>query len=295
MKRMVMTGAACMLALVLVIGCDEDDSGTNNIGTRDPIDSTFVTEWFEDDLTDFGFASIDISQELIQHIPGNPVGKEQLGAVALDDPETEVTINLVGDYSYSNGWHIFDFEATLVDHDSDDTVDIDGVDSVQVLTSGTPVQSPDETTPIDGLKARAVVDFDVRNDDGQGSIHHRIDLDVDTDGGADTTLIINGSTNDALSGSETTSLGECDASVTEAATITNLRIDADAEDGDCPEAGTIVVVATVDVQCVGSGDPPETLDIDGTWTTTAVVNGNNTVTITWTNGIVSWTHTEDCD
>lgn len=299
MKRLLLLAllAGLGISLTFISGCDggKDDKSTGP-GTGNPIDSTYVTGLFGgDDLFGTPYESYVLSFALLDSIPGGATPKSTGGFKGLQDGDEEVAITAVGSYSYSNGWHIFQFEATVIDLVTYDTIDVVGIDSVQVLEDGQPVQYPTLWTQMDGLKARTHADLDDRSGYSHGDMHHLVDFSIDTVAG-ETVITIDGTVHDTLSASGGDDVSWCDIDLTLDQAVINLQVYADNQEGDCPLSGYVTAAVSLEVLCVGEGQGSlDSLSISGTWTITATVNDNNTVTITYSDGTTVWTITESCD
>ena len=61
----------------------------------------------------------------------------------------------------------------------------------------------------------------------------------------------------------------------------------------------LLMAASPALACTGGSDNPDSLgsslQLEGAWTVTVVVNDNNTVTITYSDGTTTWVVTEPCD
>ncbi len=294
MKRLflMVSPVVTVVALAWFAGCS--DNSTESIvapESQHSSDSTFITSLFgDDDLFGTAFESYSVSFALLDSIPGGSAPKRSGAIKALDDGD-EVTITAIASYNYSNGWHIFTFEGTVVNVTTHDTVDISGIDSVKVIEDGLPVQFPNETTVIDELHARTHVDMDDRAGTAHGDLHHAVEFSI-SNVGDDTILTIDGSAHDSLSGSDGDAGDTCELVLTIDQTITNLQIAAESQDGDCPLTGYVAATVSMDINCTSGSQT--TLSISGTWSITATVNGDNTVTITYTDGTTTWATTEPC-
>lgn len=304
MKRLMLllfTGLLVLFA-AFMLGCDEDsaviDDGDQTILT--PEDSSMVEDMLTGDLFS-SLNALNLSWELLDSIPGDGAPKFAGSSFALEGGDEDIIITAAGYEGYSNGWHIFHFSAKAVEdyiYDSVhyyDTVFISGVDSIQVIADGGPIQYLGEQTVIEGLNERVHVNFEDNHDDFSGAINHIIEVDM-TYGDVDTILTLNGTTDDQLHSGENSDWGACDITMTMEQTITNLVFNVNGDDG-CPESGTITSLSTIDAFCTGLGaHAGDTLDVNSSWTVTATFNeGDGTVTVTFTSGGVSWTVTESCE
>ena len=280
------------LLLFLLGACSEDESPlTSDNLTQQQTDSSLVAASVGDRLFDTPLQSIELSGALLEQQGVMSSGRSAATRAASDGDE--IVISAVASYEYTNGWHVFDFEALVVDTESNDTVEVTGVDSVQVLVNDQPQFVVPEGVEPDGLKARAHLDWDVLTGDASCDLNHRIDVDAAPQE-FDTIVTINGTIHDTLHGVESTDTLECALDVSYDVVVTNLQISAAAGDDDCPLAGEIDAVATIDAECTTNDTPPDSIGVHGTWTVNAVVNDNNTVTIRYSDGILSFTTTETC-
>ncbi len=296
MKRFLLLGVFMGLgvAVVFLCGCDEDKDRTGSHGTVDPADSAFLTDFFTEDglMADPGEIA-EVSFALLEHEFGSSAPKTTASVKALQQGDEIIIINGAV-YSFSDGWHIFDFEATIINQRNNDTVDVVGTDSVQLLENGLPVEIPNESTEMDGLKARAHADWDLRpHGSNHGDIHRAVDIILEVVG-ADTIIEIDGSAHDTLLLYGDWNNGTCNIDVTLDQTITDLRVYAEGPQ-DCPISGYVSIITSLDVLYVGAGEDPDTLSISGNWHVTATVNDDSSITFTFSNGTVSWTVTQPCD
>ena len=301
MKRFANAAFAASFALaccLIATGCDRKDSVTDApAANTSQTDSTLVTNTVGDRVMDAPFQTIALSTELLETVPGNsPVNR--LGGSPSDLQITngdDLVITSVLSYSYADGWHVFDFEAVAINHNHGDTVDIAGTDSVQVQVDGSAVQQVDDTTMVDGLLARAHLGWSARSGNGEGALHHSLDVAVEPMG-LDTLITIDGFAHDSLSGIEVTDSASCALDLSYDLMISNLQVLVPETTGDCPEAGDLSVAVGIAAECVGSqGTPSDSVNIHGTWTVTAHVNDNNTVTVTFSNGLLFFRKTTSCD
>lgn len=300
MKRstIVLLVMVVIAGLMFVWGCSDDDDDAIGpiLANPDPADSTFMTDLFDDGVFMTALHSLEVSLALLESLPGAPVVKGMDGVKALGAAQEDIVITAIIDYEYTNGWHIFDFEAMVVDEFESDTTDVVGIDSIRLVMDGSPVQYPGNLDSLDGLSEHAHVTWAMRDvvDPDSGFINHLVDLEQLV-ALTDTILKLDGSVRDTMRVREDVETATCEIDMTLSETITNLQIDVNAPEGDCPETGTINVTATLDIECQGDqGSQFDSLSISGTWTVNATVNPNNTVTISFSDGLVAWTVTETC-
>jgi hypothetical protein len=301
MKRLYFLGILISLGMVgisLMSGCSDDDNSTGPVlgdtssAKFQYIDSTLGEEIFND----FG-QSIDLSLELLgEHLGVSFSGSKNHPIMTLQGDDEHIVINSIDTWEFTDDfWWVFTFDAEIIN--GVDTTLLMGIDSVQLLLGNSPVESYAEMPNFNALKARAHVNG-TGSDGGTLGAHHRIDVEVD-EVGNDSVITVNGTTRDTLDFNVSSGQGECDVFLSQGLTINNLEILLDSDlDQDCMQNGSMIATASIDLTCTGSGDNPgplEQLDIEGTWTITAVINDNGTVTITFTDGTTTWRITEEIE
>jgi len=301
MKRtfFVLLSLFCIAFCLFVLGCSDDDEKVTNPASIDPEDSTFVQDAFDGDIFLEGLQSVDLSLELLNNIPVPLAPKYEQGSRLLIDDDEEIVISSINSYNYSEGWHIFSFDALVVNVVEPDTVWIMGSDSVQVSLEGTAIQNYTPESDFDLLQQRVHAHWRdtpfigaILASTEEGHIHHRLGIDIEVIA-PDTFITANGTVYDTLINHEESMDDVCDMTAILSQTLTNLQMDVTSTDG-CPESGTVVVAANLDVECVDYEDPPNTFTLNGNWVVTATVNGNGTITVTFSNGVVSWSITDTC-
>ena len=296
-KRIMILIAALIIPILLIgMGCDKDDSTTgNNDSQLQQRDSTVVSDLFEEKLFATPEQSLEIASALIE-TEYTRKGKETPGFfMKLDQPEEQVNINSIASVDYSNGWFIFEFNATVINNVKGDTVNIDGIDSIQILVSGQPVEIIVNGLNPDGLKIHDHLHFDTRPVVVNGAYNRSIDLDLETMNN-DTLLTINGAAHDTLSGIDNLPESDCDIEISYDLVIDDLVVSSAAADDDCPLNGSLEAVASISAECVSRDEAnPDSVSIGGSWRINAEVNDDNTVTITYRGPIVRWTVVEPCD
>jgi hypothetical protein len=295
MKRFWALGVVVSLgvALAFVAGCDDEDKGTGP-AQIDPADSTFLTDFFGGAEIILGtqFQSMFLTLALLDSIPDAASSAGQAGPPALQSQELGVVITSVIDYDYDNGWHIFDFEAIFLDDYGTDTTDVAGTDSFQVVIDSKPVQFPQDPLGIGELDIRAHAEWSQRSAPDSGDAHHAINIVADTLGG-ETVVDVNGAVHDTLFVTPDYE-GYCEVNVILDQAIAEVRLIPEIQ-SFCPFGGVITSVTGLDVLCVDMPEEPDTLRVDGTWTVTATFSDDNMITVTFSDGTVSWTITGPCE
>ncbi|KAA3636800.1 MAG: hypothetical protein DWP97_02015 [Calditrichaeota bacterium] len=294
MKRYLLLTVFGLLSLGLtIIGCDSSDSSNESnplIGDTSSENFQFVQdEVGEGAFNTIGY-SLDLSFDFIDQIPGAPTSPKQKNLVSYSASDS-VQSNHQYTYDTLNGWHIFQFEATI--YEDTDVISIAGTDSIQVTIDGDPMRYPDST--MNGIKIRNWFEFDVNSDDdAHGEGHHSYDIDA-TQYEVDGTGSIDGMTEEYLSVYTADSNATCTLLVENNVTINDVILMVDSPDDGCPQSGSVVVSSGLSLNCTGNGEGGlSSLSIDGTWTMTAQFNGTSE-TYTFSDGTTTWTITEPCD
>lgn len=283
MRRFLFAGSACLLLGVVAVFSACSDTTTNPLPAGDPADPDF--QFVEDEVSDQVFDGVDLSlefsTELVDSIPGASgirtglrVHAAAYSALVFD------SLN----YSFINDWHVFDFWGYAVSESLEDTVDVSGVDSIQILAAGVPLQVPDSST--DQISFRA--HFSAANRAGTATRDgvHRIDLGR-TDPQTEVTNI-DASAQEVFTFAHTTDSGTCDIGVNVDFTADNVVIDFAAD--DCPQSGTISIALALSADCSGGG---LTLSVDGNWSIVGTFNGD-TSNFTYSDGEHVWSGVDSC-
>ena len=280
--------------LIYTVGCTDEDEIIDTVDVIDPDDSTFIESIFGLRTFANAFQSIPGSLALLDSIPGAPKGLVKGAFDVVPQANDSIIITSAGYIGYSDGWHTFAFEATVINLDNDDTTDIIGHDSLKVWYNGAPVQYISSPLDLDTLEERAHASWSQRHKVNSGKVHHNIVVSL-IRSGADTTMTIRGSSNDSLFQEGIISDDDCSVAATLNQVIDSLQFVVNVNDS-CPTSGNITLLSSLDVFCVSdSGAGSDTLDINSDWTVTATANGDGTITIIIAGPIFSWTVTESCD
>ena len=251
-------------------------------------DSVFVTDILNPETMRTVFQSLDVTVALMDSIPGAVQTRGEHPRVALSD---DFVVTGINSYSYSAGWHIFNFEAVAVDYSESDTSFITGVDSIQVVESGSPVQYPsDDPADWQTIRERAHAIWEDQGSGSEGALHHRAEAAFAA-AGENFQITINGTVRDTmqlvtLAGD----LGDCEAEITLTQDIDDIVM---VGGNSCPSSGSVAMTSTVDAGCYNQQDEA-TYDVGGSWTVTMTGNGDS-VTLTYTHKTLTWTTTVPCD
>ncbi len=269
-------------------GCS-DDSTSNELVQGDPNDPNFlfISSFLNVETVQSGLTMLDLSTDLIDSIPDilpktGPVFKSS-------DFET---INIVN-YRFRDYWHVFEVIVSAAGEFDDgvDSVFFSGIDSIRFENAAGPMELPDSLT----TKIMLRYHFDIEAYAPEGMIdvgnHGSLDLTGEFEGDFE----INGFTSDSISVDAVDSITTIDLAVTTNQTYTDLFIDSYMQEKDaCPNAGSIGVVNSIDLDMTITGDSPQTVAIHGIWNANFDFHNDRTVTITYSDGTSEWVTTEDC-
>lgn len=289
------SAVVCLVLLslaVLAVGCSNDSTSTAPANEPQSTgDTAMISNMMGDAVLSTPTQTILLSEALLAN-ESRISGRRTAGFASLSSDD-DIIITSVTSYSYSDGWHIFEFEATVIDHDIEDTVDIAGIDSVQVLVGGEPVQEVANDDFVDGLRARAHVDWDLRSGDATADANHAIDVGIAVSE-MDTIVTVGGMVNDTVQSMFVGDSASCSVYVTLDQLIDNLQVYAGAGDDQCPIDGFISSTAHIEADCV-SFDETDSASVNGTWTITAEVVGDGNIRITFEGPVLTWSVTESCE
>jgi len=295
MKRFTLLFTLLSLGIFITIlpGCSTEDAITNLIqGDTNSAEFQFV----ENIVGAEGFEAVglafDFSFAVIDSIPGSTFSPKNLGSRQALGVGDEVILFDSLSYVYDGGWHVFSFSATIVDTIFNDSISISGIDSVQTLSNGQPMQVPDMT--VDELRIRA--HFDIVDLDGSltGSGDHSLTVTGFTPEML-TPIVINGTATETASGTDGDSSFTCNFTFTNSLTVTNITF---IDNGvvACPTAGSISLSSTVDMTCIGGlGTAVDTITVAGGWTAIGVFASDGSIAITISDGTTVWQTTEPCE
>ena len=287
-RTLTVFGAIC--ALMLGYGCSSSDKATNNTSTAN-LDQ--LEGFVEEDFYAMALQSLDLSLSLLDSIPAASAPDQQktrLDRVIAGDGD-DLVISAIASYAYQNGWHIFQFAATIDPGDGSGVADMTGIDSVQVLQGGVPMGPDADFSLLDEVTSHA--HFSWASQDGATSVGANQLINVIFDvAGADTTFIVDGSFDQELSAVFEDSTSSCSFDIDIAAVVNDLAI---SNDNDCPQSGSIEMDVALDLACLSTGgENPGALSVEGELSVTAVANGDNSITVSYTDGVNSKMVTEQC-
>lgn len=275
--------AAC--GLVLLSGCESSDNPTTPLtpGNNNDANYQFVSEEVVDGQAFDGVdLSLDLTGSLVDSLSaGAPTRAHWAAKPALENGEL-----VIQSYSYSlqGTWHVFQVTGFVALFSPVDTLDLVGLDSIQLLSNEVPITYPDET--MDGFDYRLTFDVWSRTDIDSVSARHDVQMRlVDS-----ATANINADMAENIRFHHADSLASCDVSLANTLQINDVTIDI--ENGGCPLSGTVVLTSAISLDCQGTGGNFST-SVDGVWTIRGYFNGV-TEDFTVTNGSAVWTSSEPC-
>lgn len=295
MKRFILLFTLLSLGafMTMLPGCSSDDAVSNLIqGDTNSADFQLVQNLVGAEGLEAIGNSFDLSLDLLDSIPGATFSpKKAISRQALGEGDEIFVFDSLS-YAYDGTWHVFTFAASAIDTILFDTVSISGIDSIQTVSDGMPIQVPDST--LDELRIRSRLDINVSGGFFDASSVHAITVTGITVEML-TPVTLNGTATETASGSYGDSSVTCDYSFSNSLTATNIMF---AENGqiDCPTSGSVSLTATVDMTCIGDlGAGIDTVSVAGAWTATGVYASDGSVALTISDGTTVWNITEPCD
>ena len=279
--------------MTMLPGCSSDDAITNLIqGDTSSAEFQLVENFVGADGLEAIGNSFDLSLDLIDSIPGATFSpKKAISRQALGSGDEIIIFDSLS-YSYDGSWHVFTFAASAIDTVLSDTVSISGIDSIQTMSDGMPIQVPDST--LDELRIRSHLNISVSGGFFDASSVHAITVTGITVEML-TPVTLNGTATETASGSYGDSSVTCDFTFSNSLTATNIMF---TENGniDCPTSGSVSLTATIDITCIGDlGAGVDTVSVAGVWTATGVFASDGSVALTISDGSTVWNTTEPCN
>lgn len=296
--------AALLGGLSLVIGCSGGGSTDSNLVEGDTTDVAFqiAQDLVGDEGEIMEFASdIDLSMELLYEATGYPQvsspglpGSRIANAAASADSISNIVI---GSWEFTaDNWFVCTFSATQYEYDCGEfgcdssIATLEGIDSVQLVMMGDPLDTSQYSGGFNEIRARAHVSAGGQDAFGDVSadIHRWVNIAEDLT--SDSLVQVNAGSFDTLSISFQGDSASCDIVVTENGSIQDLVVLAWDDSGECPRSGSASTTATITLACLGTGsDNLEQLDIEGAWTVNASVQQDGSVNVSYTDGTTQWT------
>lgn len=286
MKKVLLLAVLASFVLIIgMIGCESGSPANSESTVGDTSSQTF--QIMNDSIGSFSMdivgISLDFSFELLEGQFPALVTSKFGNQLATADTSYVVSHS----YTYANGWHIFNFSATVINFD--DTTIIEGLDSIQTLVDNVPMQVPDST--MNGLVIHNQYSLD--NNLFGGAVGHQV-LNLAADSFDSLAVVTaSGNTNDSIDVQFADETDTCSLQINSAVTINSVIFQLDATE-DCPTSGSISANQDISMSCVGgNGSPLDSLSIEGSWTIGVAYHGT-TATVTYTNGGTSWTVIDSC-
>jgi len=282
------------MALIGLYGCGgSSTSNDSNLAITDSLKLQAIEGYVGDHLFASAAQGLELSLALVDSIPGGAL-VEKGRFTGFSTGEGDVLISSVSTYSYSNGWHIFEFAATFGEEGLVTTASISGIDSLKVFVDGAAVPELSAEASIDSIKARAYLEFDAAADSASGTMAHLLDVGFVYQG-SDTLVVLDGSADDSVYVHSSDADSECEFAISLDQQMDNLILSTSG--GGCPEDGDISMTASVLMECTGTGDGGTgmfSFNMTGTWMVEATVNLDGSITATYSDGTNSYTVTEEC-
>lgn len=286
----IFTVFGAVAVLTLGFGCSSSDKATNNNSTSN-LDQ--LEGFVDEDFYAMALQSFDLSLSLLDSIPAASAPdnnqKTKLENLLAADGD-DLIINSIGSYAYQNGWHIFQFAATIDPGDGSGLADMIGIDSIQVLQGGVPMGPDADFSLLDEVTTHAHFSWASQNGLTSVGANQLVNVSIDV-AGADTTFIVDGSFDEALNAVFEDSTSSCSFDIDLAAVVNDLAI---SNADDCPQSGSVAMDVAIDLSCLSTGETPEALTLEGEMSVTAVANGNSSITVTYTDGVNTKMVTEQC-
>jgi len=310
MRRLFFLAALLIGLLALVSGCSDDEetpTGGTGLVQGDTNDPTFqlVDSALEGVMYGWFDESMSLASALMVSIPGQVTGfhRSSLMTGLSTRQELYYTITAILSYEYTeSGWFVFDFEAILAHPMDPDTTVVAGIDSIQWLRGGVPLDTLDIYADPDALKTRAHIGWS-RGYEAEGFSNQQFDLETEvvSDGpvpvGGDTMLVINATNSDTLVEFWSDDSSSYTLHISSSTVAQDVRISPLGVEGEgCPESGSVSVYAAVHLGCAGACTGwVEEVDTDGHWSVTTTFTGNNSLTVRYSDGTTVWTWSGPCD
>ena len=279
--------------MTMLPGCSTDDAITNliqgdtNSSEFQAVENIVGTEGFEVIGNSFY-----LSLEILDSIPGSTFSpKKAISRQALGVGD-EIFVFSSLSYAYDGVWHVFTLAASVIDTIYNDTINISGIDSVQILSGGQTLQVPDST--LDELRIRSHLNIAQVGESFLASLDHAITVT-----GITVAMIapvtFNGTATESATGTDGDSTLVCDFTYGNTLTATNIVFSEGGTIG-CPTSGSISLTANINISCIGDlGAGVDTISVSGVWTATGVYASDGSVALTISDGTTVWNTTEPCD
>jgi len=290
MKRFVLLTAilAPVIVMAFIIGCGSSDKSTNDsLLPGDTTNPSFqlVSDFLGEGIAENVSQSINLSFELWDSIPDVTASPRDHYRPMITQAGDSVSLTYT--YAYSNGWHIFDFEAYSAD--ITDTVVVSGIDSIRFLSEGTPMQFPDST--VDALIIHPHFSINTYVNGSSISSDQALTLS-NLSNNPTQPVTVNGASVEIASLVFDDSNSTCTLDMSSTLGISNVVVLLEGD--ECPSSGSMNLLATLDLACIGVGDNlGDSLNVNGAWNLTAAYTGTAT-NLRYSDGTTEWNVTDSC-
>jgi hypothetical protein len=290
MKRLLFLSVIVILAITLIhsIGCEKKPTNSLSTGPdSNNIGLILMKEAAGSGVMDLDARAIELSLSLTNYVPGASAKRAFKPASG-----TYTSIQIV-EHDTANYWHIFNLTAIIARPTADgvDSLHFSGYDSLRFATPDGFIYIPDST--VTSMNVRSHFAVDIIGGDDTVYVGHNSALDLV--GAYNSLFAINGAGIDTVlmqyNGDDTLA---CDISMALNQTYSNLQFNTLAASGQkCPEAGSISIVALLNLECIRNIPPSDTTTLYGLWNMGFVFH-NGEVTATYRHGLYSWITTTAC-
>ena len=285
MKNLIKTGLlmALAFALLLAIGCDEDDPAgpadkqigdVNNPAFQQLMASMETSELYTGMLLDDIFDVLDaVFEEAAPGVSGDR--SHPFAVTGIEADSVSLVYHATSQYWF---WYLHSESGTALD-----TLAMTIIDSVQFLHADGPVQWPDSTL-LTGIHTGAFLEM-VSGADNEIEASQLLTVMGDIVNRGDITL--NGAQSIDLLFVADSCTVTMDMSTTATEVVVNL---AHVDTAGCPESGAFQHQGTVGIECTGQG----ALNFNDTWTVVQTFTGDDMFAIVAENSTTRWTYSGSC-
>lgn len=294
---------AALAGLGLMIGCSgKSDPAGSNLIVGDTTDVAFqVAQQLvgsEGDMLSFDDAELSIA--LFETATGYGQSSAVSGSRVARAASASDSISniIISDWTFTQDfWFVCSFSATQhkfeCEGDVCDTVitTLEGIDSLQLVRQGDPLDTSQIVDGFDEVRARAHVGIGGASAIGDFSANAHRWVNLESHPTNDSLVIVNAGAHDTLAISFQGDSASCDIVVTENGSIRDLMVlSVEGVEGECPRSGSASKTATLSLACLGTGSENlEALDIDGAWSVDANVQMDGSVQVSYSDGTTQWT------
>lgn len=295
--------SALAIGFGAMVGCSGSGSTDSNLVQGDTTDAAFQIAQDlvgdEGDIIEFT-NDVELSLELFFQATSNQsatpgqAGRRIANAASSADSISNIVIS---DWQFTQeNWFVCSFSATQYEYDCGEfgcdssVANIEGIDSLQFLILGDPLDTAQLSNGFDEVRVRTHVSLGGSDEMGDVSadLHRWVNMAEDTDN--DSLVNVNAGSHDTLALAFEGDSASCDIIITENGAIDNIVVLAYDGSGECPRSGSASKTATISLACLGTSEL-EQLDIEGAWTVNADVKTDGSVQVSYTDGTTQWVTT----